>query len=190
MISGDLNQLLKKIKRHRSIQPVQPSISLPPSHLSFSRAFSLVPPSLLCTIMRASHVERKRDYLRHGIENLCRASLIIGCTTTTILERLSFRRRFPFGSTSALSLLPPRPALPARHTRKGDPSSSSSETSTLEAIGGGNVSEWIGKSTTRPGSRVEELERLGMPLEWRRVSDCLRERVTGVTWMEWMFIVV
>lgn len=121
MISGDLNQLLKKIKRHRSIQPVQPSISLPPSHLSFSRASSLVPPSLLCTIMRASHVERKRDYLRHGIENLCRASLIIGCTTTTILERLSFRRRFPFGSTSALSLLPPRPALPARHTRKGDP---------------------------------------------------------------------
>lgn len=130
--------------------------------------------------MRASHVERKRDYLRHGIENLCRASLIIGCTTTTILERLSFRRRFPFGSTSALSLLPPRPGLPARHTRKGDPSSSSSETSTLEAIGGGNVSEWIGKSTTRPGSRVEELERLGMPRFWLLKGKGYRCHVNGM----------
>lgn len=79
MISGDLNQLLKKIKRHRSLCWPSP-VSV--ARVSFDRApvsSNLLPPppsSCLpfCTIMRASHVE-KRDYLRHGIENAARASL-------------------------------------------------------------------------------------------------------------------
>jgi len=50
--------------------------------------------------MRASHVE---EGLFAARDRKCRASLIIGCTTTTILERPRFRRRSP----------PPLPRPPA-----------------------------------------------------------------------------
>lgn len=119
--------------------------------------------------MRASHVEKKGLFAAR--DRKCRASLIIGCTTTTILERLSFRHRIPFR-------LPPRPFSfllvqifqPA--AQKEDPSSSS-ETSRSKHRLEWNLDRWNGKSTTRPGSRVEELERLGAPGITSSTSDCL-----------------
>lgn len=88
MISSDLNQLLKKNKT-ASIPLVEPALALSTLAFIVSLFFLLrlsclrrphsptpSPPLylLFCTIMRASHVE-KRDYLRHGIENAARASL-------------------------------------------------------------------------------------------------------------------
>lgn len=78
-----------------------PFISLPSASFSsvcllllfprlFSRRFFHL--FWLHTIMRASHVEKGLFAAR---DRKCRASLIIGCTTTTILERLRFRHRFP-----------------------------------------------------------------------------------------------
>lgn len=64
-----------------------PILSSPLRFLPFCRSFHLF---CLHTIMRASHVEKRLFAAR---DRKCRASLIIGCTTTTILERLSFRHR-------------------------------------------------------------------------------------------------
>ena len=154
MISGDLNQLLKKIKRHRSIQPV---LSL---SLSLSRIYpsldclldisSLAPPSLLRTIMRALHVEG--IICGTGSKIFC---LIIGCTIMHDSGAVS----------TSVPFLALRPDLPAR----------GSLFVFFWNVNAPSIGRWNGKSTTRPGSRVEELERLGMPLEWRRVSDCLEQ---------------
>lgn len=104
MISSDLNQLLKKIKRHHrsSLPRPQRAVPLPSPPPPLFVICSLYPwllPLLLLpflsslhTIMRASHVEKGLFAAR---DRKCRASLIIGCTTTTILERLSFRHRSP-----------------------------------------------------------------------------------------------
>lgn len=84
MISVDLNQLLKKIKRASILlHPAEASLPPPPPPsplVCIYRVFffclsclpGLLPPPR--PVMRASHVE-KRDYLRHGIENAARASL-------------------------------------------------------------------------------------------------------------------
>lgn len=72
-----------------SLHHISP-VPLPPlPFLLFCRSFHLF---CLHTIMRASHVEKGLFAAR---DRKCRASLIIGCTTTTILERLSFRHRAP-----------------------------------------------------------------------------------------------
>lgn len=116
MISSDLNQLLKKIKQHHRSAllraPLRGAVLLFVLLTSPSRVctLSVVPLSSRCllfllfvllaflsslqlhTIMRASHVEKGLFAAR---DRKCRASLIIGCTTTTILERLSFRRHSP-----------------------------------------------------------------------------------------------
>lgn len=117
--------------------------------------------------MRASHVEKKGLFAAR--DRKCRASLIIGCTTTTILERLSFRHRIPFRlslghspfSSSRSSSQPRRKRIPLRLLKR--------RASAPEW----NRSEWNGKSTTRPGSRVEELERLDAPGITSSTSDCL-----------------
>ena len=98
MISSDLNQLPKKIKQHHWSSLPRPKGCLSrPLSLICSLYLCLLPPLLLLpflsslhTIMRASHVEKGLFAAR---DRKCRASLIIGCTTTTILERLSFRHR-------------------------------------------------------------------------------------------------
>lgn len=116
--------------------------------------------------MRASHVEKKGLFAAR--DRKCRASLIIGCTTTTILERLSFRHRIPFRLSLGHS-----PFSSSRSSSQKEDPSSSSETSRSKHRLEWNLDRWNGKSTTRPGSRVEELERLGAPGITSSTSDCL-----------------
>lgn len=159
MISGDLNQLLKKIKRHRSLHG-------PTLHLS------LVSSSLSCSLL-------------HDNESLpCREKGII-CGTGSKMPREPHYRMHDYHDSGAalvstsysLSALP-RPFSfllvqifqPA--AQKEDPSSSS-ETSRSKHRLEWNLDRWNGKSTTRPGSRVEELERLSAPGITSSTSDCL-----------------
>lgn len=118
MISSDLNQLLKKIKRHHRSSlprpkgcpsPLDPFLSIC-SLYPWLLPLPLLLPFLssLHTIMRASHVEKGLFAAR---DRKCCASLIIGCTTTTILERLSFRHRssrfLPGPAAGRETFLPP-----------------------------------------------------------------------------------
>lgn len=125
MISSGLNQLLKKIKRHRRSSLLRPGLPLPIPRRLFSLSVSLssvssssssllpLPPPAcisfcLRTIMRASHVEKGLFAAR---DRKCRASLIIGCTTTTILERLSTSGSLGFPGAPARQVeRPPRRA--------------------------------------------------------------------------------
>lgn len=143
MISADLNQLLKKNKTASTLPPLQAPSVRPYLSCLFLLALVSSPPCPLpllnvCTIMRASHVE-KRDYLRHGIENAARASL-----SDARLPRFWSGFRFdivPFRLSPSSSIFPVA----------ADPPSPpffplSSAVARLSARNRRN-----GKSTTRPG---------------------------------------